>query len=282
MTSAKLPGGSHRTESTASDWTKTILTFVKWCQGRTDIQTNLNSLSEYFKADAVGLSRWCGKNQKLRTAGFINRQNTCIDVGFADIVCGSFVNSIKPGAALLLSEVTDNNPVSDPRLAQYLYQADIAEIGVICFAANGQTRDFVEFHFRSQKLTNWDQVNRIQGPSFADVFAGRNKGLLLETILQNGQPVRNARNKLSEYGILSHQNPAGLTRCEWRICALIANGLSRKGIAKELSVKPCTVQSHLRNIYAKTEYDRFHELALHLVQPGERAHLLLNGQATAA
>lgn len=267
-------------------WNDTLLTFVKWCQGRIDIQSNLNNLASCFGADAVSIARWDTDTQTLRMAGTTQSKLTyiqpCFAPGFADAVCGPYIDSIAPGAILFLSDVLDNGPVTDARLAQWMFKRDIQEIAVICLGAEGQSRDLIELHFSTRQDKNWDYVNNVLAPSFADVYAGRKQGLMLEAFLRNKCANNRKPTAVCSGQILSLSNPSNLTRTEWKICALIANGLSRDGIANELSVKPCTVRTHLRNIYAKCGYDRFHELALHLVSQSERAHLVSHSQGIAA
>lgn len=286
MTSAITAGGMRRPQNAQTNWTETILTFVKWCQGRSDIRSNLSVIANYFHAEAAGLSRWNCGNKSLRVAGIVNPHSDYSypgkHSGLADVVCGSLVDSIKPGAGILLSEILDGQPVMDAALKQYLFRHDLADIGIICIAANGQTRDFIELHFRSDKLRNWGSVNQLEAPSLADIFSGRKQGLMLSALLHGSRQISVAKRTSFSEDLLSDHNPANFTRSEWKICALIASGLSRDGIAKELSIKASTIQTHLRNIYAKTGYDTFHALALHLVSPAERMHLALDTHMVAA
>ena len=272
--------------STENIPTDTLLTFVKWCQGRIDIQANLENLAACLGAEVVGISRWDAEKENLRLAGTTDGRQSFIQPsfspGFADVACGSYVDGIKPGSALFLSEVLDNKGISDARLEQWLFKGGIKEIAVICLGAEGQSRDLIELHFTAVSHKTLDYIHTVLAPTFAEVFAGRKQGLMLEAMLRNANKGPRLVSSGRSADILSLSNPVNLTRAEWKICALIANGLSRDGIAKELSVKPCTIRTHLRNIYSKCGYDRFHELALHLVSRSERSHLVSQAQAAAA
>ncbi|MFF3982911.1 helix-turn-helix transcriptional regulator [Streptomyces sp. NPDC001828] len=48
-----------------------------------------------------------------------------------------------------------------------------------------------------------------------------------------------------------HHGWAALTRAELRVANLVAEGLTNRAAAAQLSVSPHTVDSHLRNIFAK-------------------------------
>lgn len=286
MTTAVLPGAPHEPRRSTPSWNDTLLVFMKWCQGRVNLNKNLSIIAAHFGADYAGLSRWDEETRCLRTAGFAGnlrtRHASITDHAFADAVCGDWTGQLKEGAAVLHSELLDGRQVGDARLSQWLHHKNIRDIGVLCVAADGRKRDLIELHFQTRPTPHWSTICSLQGPFFADVYVGRRQGLMLETLLQGGRTASRPDRDATQAAILSSSNPAGLTRCEWGICALIANGLSRDGIADELGVKPSTVQTHLRNIYAKTGRERFHALALQLVSPKERAHLALVQGAAAA
>ena len=52
--------------------------------------------------------------------------------------------------------------------------------------------------------------------------------------------------------ILGFQNPARLSRAEFRVCLLLAEGASNAGICAALSLSESTVRSHVRTICIKT------------------------------
>ena len=107
----------------------------------------------------------------------------------------------------------------------------------------------------------------------SEVFKGRRDGLVEKIIIDNSRPTSNRRRDTERAALLSPENPCGLTRAEWRLCVLVANGLSRARVAKELGITENTIRSHLRNIYSKTELETFHELALHMTSEAEQCHL---------
>jgi DNA-binding CsgD family transcriptional regulator len=60
-------------------------------------------------------------------------------------------------------------------------------------------------------------------------------------------------------------NPAKLSRAEYRVCILLAKGLSNERLLAELDVSYSTLRTHLRSIYAKTETSSRSELLYHLI-----------------
>ena len=67
--------------------------------------------------------------------------------------------------------------------------------------------------------------------------------------------------------ILGPSNPAGLSRAEYRICALLGVGLTARLISERLGITEATVRSHLRNIYAKTSTSGQYELLHRILAP---------------
>jgi DNA-binding CsgD family transcriptional regulator len=53
-------------------------------------------------------------------------------------------------------------------------------------------------------------------------------------------------------GLLGMENPARLSRAEFRVCLLLGRGLPPEAVARELQLSQATVRSHLHKIYAKT------------------------------
>ena len=64
---------------------------------------------------------------------------------------------------------------------------------------------------------------------------------------------------------LDATNPLGLTRCEFRVCTLVREGLVTKSIAEALGVKVSTVRSHMHSIYLKAGVSGHVEL-LHMLK----------------
>lgn len=258
--------------------TATLLEFVKWCQGREDTQTTLRTIGAYFGAEVVGLSRWNAEKKTLRLASTSEvgrfEHNLMLDRAYADTVCGDYIDSLKPGAAVLLSELSNDSPVADPYLANWMFKRHIRDVGIVCLGKRNRNHDLLELHFGAGAERNSSDAHEILTRSLADVYAGRREGLMLGVLIGATRRAKLVNSSINgNQQLLSLANPAGLTRTEWQVCALIANGLSREGVAKELAIKLSTVQTHLRNIYAKSGFERFHQLALHLVSTEERAHL---------
>ena len=265
---------------------ETLLLFVKWSQGRLDLETTLEGIASYIGAEAASLSRWESSKLSVRVAGVCDPSNGTLvprlSRSFARSIYGKYIDSIKPGSSLLLSEALHDAEIEDPELEGWMYKRGIIEIACICLSAENGVRDILEFHFTRPVPKHWFEQQHMISTMLFDVFQGRQRGLMMQALLRHAGANRRNAPDTPDRPLLGPENPAGLTRSEWRVCALIANGLSRDGIARELNVKPGTVRTHLRNICAKTGYERFHELALRLVSVPEQKGLGLIDQGQAA
>ena len=65
--------------------------------------------------------------------------------------------------------------------------------------------------------------------------------------------------------ILSADNPARLSRSEYRVCLLLRHGQSPDQMLAELGIKESTLRTHLSNLYAKTGARNLAELTFQLV-----------------
>ena len=258
-------------------WLDTLLEFVKWSQGQLPLEAALDVLRKYLGADAICLARRERSKVGVRAVQIVDRNSDPrkprLTQSFALEMMGAHLDSLKPGATLLLSDDVLDRFERDPALDVWMLKRGITEIGAICIGSKDGIRDIVEFHFTGQAPAFWQvEADRI-GRTLADVFLGRRAGLIDQLLLKNSRNLPRNRNTVTTGVILSPDNPAGLTRSEWRVCMLIAHGLSRDAIAKELGVTNNTLRSHLRNIYTKTGHETFHDLARRLVTFGEQRNL---------
>ena len=286
MPRSKVPHARSASPTAQSAFLDTVLSFVKWSQGRADLATTLECLALHVGAEAASLSRWERAKDTSRIAGVFDQGHDpltpALSRSFAKPMFRDFIDSVKPGTAVLLSDALDNRGPSDPNLEAWMFKRGVVEIASICVNAGNGVRDIIEFHFTKPLPKQWEQDQEAFSAMLFNVFQGRQRGLMIQALLRTASANRQNRPCIDESDLLSPENPAQLTRSEWRVCALIANGLSRDGVAKELAVKPGTLRTHMRNIYAKTGYERFHELALRLVSPREQRNLGMVEQGQAA
>ena len=247
-----------------------FLTFVKWSQGIIGLEPALRSVAIAFGADAVCLSRReIGPHQSKVVKIFDSCQDHSkpkLDCAFAPLAFVGIDTHLKTGASVLMSE-THSKLSRNEELSVWMMRRKISDVGVICLGSSKGTKDFLEFHFVDN--SRWAGRASVFGAMLAEVYLGRRVGLIEQQMM----PCETNDGSLEELIILADDNPAKLTKCEWRLCVLISSGLSREGIANELGISKNTVRTHLRNIYGKTGRGSFNALAHRLVQPCEQQHL---------
>lgn len=271
--------------SALGNWVETLLEFVKWTQAQQPLEHALADLGRHFGAEAICIAR------RDRFKPGVRIFKTCdsvadlrkprLDRSYAGLVLGTHLDNLKAGAAIFWTEASQDNADPEPELIQWTQRRGIAEILILCLESQNGVRDFIELHFSN----SWHKNRQTEADTFAkalaEVYAGRRPGLIQQELL-SGSRARRPEHATSEtQQILAPGNPAGLTRSEWRLCFLVAKGLSRSGVAEEMRVTQNTMRTHLRAIYAKTGYETFHDLALRLVSSREQQALCdaMAGQA---
>jgi DNA-binding NarL/FixJ family response regulator len=117
--------------------------------------------------------------------------------------------------------------------------------------------------------------------ALSDAWARRQPGLISGRIVDLARRNRPSRTISARMPILDYSNPYALSRSEFRVCAMIGQGLTAKRIARELRLSEATIRSHQRAIYNKTELRGQIEVMFHL-QAHPTAQSLLREIATMA
>ena len=255
-------------------WSDAFMNFIKWSQGKAPLEPALASVAKYFKAEAVCLSRIKRTNSNARIVQIVDGSSDPakpkLNQSFAKAALGDVADHLKQGATVMMSD-TRAHGFPDKNVDYWMLRRGVVDIGFICLEAENGTRDILEFHFAGNSMAVWIARSAQISTKLADVYKGRHAGLIEKHILRDKSVA--CGGKHGRPTIMAPNNPACLTRSEWRLCMLVACGLSREGVAKELGVTDNTIRTHLRNIYGKTGYTTFHELALKLVGPDEQRNL---------
>ena len=127
-----------------------------------------------------------------------------------------------------------------------------------------------EFEFEAIRAGAWGCVSTMYSPDALD--------RALETIARGEIWVSRATatrliGKLARGHGMNGEDQGRLTRREWEVLELVANGHRNKEIAKRLSVSENTVKSHLHTIFRKISVDSRLGATLHYYHHANRAHL---------
>lgn len=244
---------------TTSNCFETLADWVEALHGHGEVSAALEEFVLLFKCDAVILVRFSKGSQHpncLARAVSIPQQAfpPRIALPFAQDMLGAHLGIAKSGAVWTHSDVDDrvmwkNSDALNERMELH----SVRDLALVALDCRGGTWDFLELHFAAYISTNERNLIELLAKSLAKTWRSRLPGLALK--LQHLSRFNRSRAtvEIHDAAILDVDNPAGLSRCEYRICCLVREGLAAKKIATELNIRESTVRSHLHSIYSKTE-----------------------------
>lgn len=251
-----------------------ILTFVEWSQGCCSLETAVKSLAAGFGAKSCRFARMnipAGTVRIARVDAPDQADYRAAEDCAAYRVFGEELSSLKPGAFVVCYQYMRERLFRDPAFDVWLSDQGFRDVAFVILGRSGGTVDLLEF-YHTETLTCASIGNgEWGGEALARIYAARRPGVATDWFAQQ-QAEKQSCAEFDE-PILGPGNMAGLTRCEWRVCVLVARGLSIKGIAYELDVAVPTIRAHLRNIYSKTGLHGFNTLALRLISGLEQRAL---------
>jgi len=137
------------------------------------------------------------------------------------------------------------------RIRRWVEARGIVEILCIVLTTEEAGTYFLELSFRADPGGAVTNLVEAMAPALSEGWARRDPDVL-PSMRRAGLAVVSAQTA-PQKPILADSNPAGLTRAEFRICALLAEGHAARDIPAEIGISEATLRSHLRSIYAKTE-----------------------------
>jgi DNA-binding CsgD family transcriptional regulator len=237
---------------------------AQWCEclhGRDPLLKSLELLGKGLGAEIVSLVRYSrdtGASFRAVTWDHAVEDGRVgpSDRGFARVLMGPYFEAALPGSLWFGSMI--ENTASD--LDEFHAARHLRELVIIPLESQPRFVDTIEVHFRD-RLRNHQQMilNRL-APVLAQTWSKRAQGLFTEAMLRLA-PTAAARDLAP---ILSAENPARLSRAEYRVSLLLSRGLSIEQVQAELRIRESTLRSHLGNLYAKTNCSGLSELIYRL------------------
>ncbi len=258
----------HETRSQArSDEVGLIGAIASWCEflhNKAQSIETLRRIAEALDAEAVALSRVLrysgGDRNIIAYDSMTNRHRAlALERSFARAVLGSYVEKPKSGSIWLKSMLEDE---VDPVLTEFHKKRGLAELVVVSLEVSEKAVDFVEIHFAHKLRFDDHAVLNLAAQTLARTWRNRSQGIFTELLLKRRE--RHAAMPV-ELPILSSENPARLSRAEYRVCLMLSHGKTIENTTKELGISMATIRTHLKNIYAKTETSCHSELLYQLL-----------------
>lgn len=165
---------------------------------------------------------------------------------------GADIAALRVGAVWMLSDARQDLGFESLSLAEERMKAlNLVDVALFILGSHRGQIDFIELFF-CHAFRRTDRLGlEAMAPALARAWTSRQGGTVEVLISRRKQHASGGRSDQA-VDILDISNPAGLSRAEYRICALIREGLSATAIAEALSLSEATVRSHLRSVYAKT------------------------------
>jgi len=240
---------------------------ANWCeclQGATTIRGALKYLLLAVDAEAISLARISrdrnGETLSINVDRLAVHSNLPrLHRSYAAGVLGKYIHCPKTGSIWLYSMVDDD---LDPALGEFHHRRSLSELAVVTLATSEKSIDFFELHF-SQKLNHDSHAMlNLTVPTLVETWKNRKPGLLTEAALGRMQVQRRTPNVAT---ILSCDNPARLSRAEFRLCVFLSRGYSNESARRELGISDSTLRTHLRSVYQKTGASSLPELLYQLL-----------------
>lgn len=187
-------------------------------------------------------------------------------LSFSQYLLGHGIGQAQPGSLWFLSEVAPELAGRDgagERMA--LSQHPTREIVAAVLEPRQRTSDIVEIYFTRRLSGRESEMLGIFMGIASRAWRHRNGSVFSAAEAERTitapplQPAPRGSN------ILDPGNPAGLSRSEYRVCALVCRGMNARRISNSLQISESTVRSHLRSIYSKTHTNGHAELIYRLL-----------------
>jgi len=238
-------------------------------QGHGELTDVLNELMVLTHADAAMIVRATQAENKVTYVARCNAQTGKawpVPVqSHGDAIMGEGRFSSKAGSIWKLTEARSSELL--PRQGEAtpeIVPEEIREAVIISLLTENGHADSVELHFRKTPAQhNLDLIVMLTS-TLSTCWRRRLPGVVARRAVRTRLRDVSAQSDSGEFAVLDIKNPARLSRCEFRVCTLLGEGMTVKSIAESLSVCQATVRSHLGSIFSKTGTSSQIEL-LHLI-----------------
>lgn len=244
-----------------------IAPIARWCEclhGCAPFRDALSGLAAAIKGEAAAICRVSAGKGRASGSVFYDRaagsgNGLPLERSFACSVLGSYLDKAKPG---LIWYKSMSDEAADPALDRFHSDRKLVELAVIPLSSGEQHTDFLELHFATRPGAVQQALLNIISGTLVRTWTNRSPGLYAEACLKERRVARNA--EVAAH-LLSMENPAQLSRAEYRVCVLLSKGQPAKRVQSDLGISKSTLRTHLRNIYAKTRTRNMSELVYQLV-----------------
>lgn len=239
---------------------------AQWCEclhGKSTLQRSLLMMATGIDAEAAAIVRY-GRSGSAEgvaltwDAAPVDTRGGRLDRGFARALLGEYFDAARPGSLWYRSMLDDvSADLRDFHAARVL-----RELVVIPLEVNDRHVDTVELHFADKPRNFQQMLLNSLAPVVAQTWANRAQGLFTEAALHRAEQKREPARGVP---VLSSENPARLSRAEYRVGLMLSRGMTSDEVKAALDIQESTLRTHLGNLYAKTGASSLSELVFLLV-----------------
>jgi DNA-binding NarL/FixJ family response regulator len=247
----------------------------------------LDALAAGFGSEAAVLSRKVAQQDRPRAVALFDAMANEPDAvtirrPFCQDVMGYLFAQARASTVWFLSDhLDDARWQATETLARWREVRDVAEIVVVALAGNLREQDYLEFHFTEPLAYSRKLELESLAPTLVRSWSGRKPGLVTQAQMDDRmvrhRAVAKTKRLKADAPLLGLSNPAKLSRAEFRVCVMLARGLSVKGMTEELGLTEATVRTHLRSIYSKAEVSGMQELLYRILSAGSEDEVRARG-----
>ena len=231
-----------------SDWTYAL-------NGNGELSDVLDRLMRLLKAEVVAIVRMSKADFGVQSVARTDMQKGKVwptqFCSCAGEIVGEFITSAKVGSLWKLSEAKSSNldrlAANDTGVPDHIFEGIVSPLETTCSHI-----DFIELYFDHQPAEHDLQLLVMLIGTLTSGWRRRAPASISKAINPKRKLSRVLERKDNQFSVLDPENPAQLSRSEYRICSLLSEGMTVQVIAKVLSIRPATVRSHLSSIFSKT------------------------------
>lgn len=188
------------------------------------------------------------------------------EMSFSRYLLGDGIGKARSGTVWYLSEFRHLSEHQASAVRLGMIDAGTRELAAVVLEPRPRDIDILELRFADRLQAKEVEAISVLMPVLARAWQNR-RGDFFAVSARNSD----ADGTPSGRGVtwtLGSTNPAGFTKAEYRVCALLSRGMGAKAISARLRISESTVRSHLRSIYAKTNTQGQRELMSQLFWSG--------------
>jgi len=248
-------GGAGPSELAVSRSLDLVSAWVETLHGHGDCARELRQIARHVGAKGIDIVRI--ELPDRTTGSVLTTQSAAIPAD--NVLCAALVDSVGFGhlrvgqvhwaSDLLADETFDRRWTNDRKFRS----AALAAAAIIVLERRPSGRlDVAEIQYGVAPNGPQLRALAMMAPILSRRWANRQPGLAHHLLKQSRAHETSVLRPAGNVAVLDAANPAGLTRAEFRLCALINNGVDLNDLAMAAGIRPSTAKAHLRSIYDKT------------------------------